>query len=64
MVPRNARYKVGFFGPNDIPLHALVECRFLSASDDMLLVELVVAGRDPMALVLEDISVVPAQSAR
>lgn len=63
MAPDNARYKVRHFEPNDVPLHALVECRFTSASDDTLLVELVVIGKGRMALLLEQISVFPAEAA-
>ena len=39
-------------------------CTSLVHVGHRMLVELFVAGRGPMALVLEDISVVPAQSAR
>ena len=51
--PENAHYKVGYFTPNDITLHTLIECRFTSPSGDELLVELVVIGKDRLMLALE-----------
>ena len=53
----NARYRVRYSKPNDVVLHAVVECRFASPSGDSLLVELVVVGKDRMFLALEQISV-------
>jgi len=55
----NARYKVGYFGQNEVTLHALVECRFESPGGDVLGIDWVVLGQGIMGMAIEHIWVSP-----